>query len=869
VVLSGTGSDGSQGARAVKSEGGIVVAQTPESAEYDGMPHNAISTGVVDYVLPPEEMPAQLISYLLHGGGKPPGTGLPHTPSDEEAIRKTFVLLRSHTGHDFSQYKESTTHRRIERRMAVHQIGKVDRYLRYLQNTPAEVDALFHDLLIGVTSFFRDRAAFEVLETQVIPKLFVGKTAGTPVRVWVAGCSTGEEAYSIAILIQERADKLNVAVKGQVFATDIDGRAIEHARHGVYPVGAVADVSPERLARYFVAESTAGDAFRVRGVIRDMLIFSEHDVLRDPPFSKIDLVSCRNLLIYLGSALQKKVFPLLHYALNPGGFLFLGNSESAGESSDLFSPLSSKERIYQRREVSPYAWRRTTSDPLGPTVEDRGLHQSFRPPRADPKISLREVIDQALLQRYAPVSALVNGQGDVLYLHGRTGPYLELAPGEPGINVLKMAREGLRYPLTAALHRVVGTNETVRQTGLQVKTSVGLTSVNLTVFRVSSLPGRESATALYLICFEEMPVVAPSSFKQVPEEPASETIQESPATDSKMAALKNELRAKEEYLAATNEELQTTNEKLTSTNEELQSVNEELQSTNEELETSKEELQSMNEELGTVNAELQQKVADLSRANNDVNNLLSSTGVGTVFVDCQLCVQRFTPAATLVFNLIPGDIGRPVNHIVSNLVGYGRLVEDLQEVLDDLVSKEVEVQTKAGAWYSLRLRPYRTLENVIEGAVVASFDITELKRARDAQRESEALRRLAVVVRDSPAAIIVHDGAGRVLAWNPAAERMYGFTESEALAKNLKDLAPEAEREEALALARLSRSEVPPPYRTRRICKDGRVREVWASASALVDGAGEPYATATTEWQVEPDEHAKTRGVETGASDHG
>jgi len=842
IVLSGTGSDGTLGVRAVKGEGGMVMAQTPESTEYDGMPRSAIATGLIDYVLPPAEMPAQLIAYATRAFGRPYLPSSPSVPRAEDALKKVLILLRGQTGHDFSQYKQNTINRRVERRMAVHQIERLDGYLRYLQQTPDEVEALFRDLLIGVTSFFRDPDAFAVLQEQVIPQLFAGKQAGDLVRTWVPGCSTGEEAYSIAILLQEQLEALKQGFKLQIFATDIDSRAIELARAGVYPVSITADVSPERLARFFVQEE--GDtSFRIHKSTRDMLIFSLQDVIQDPPFSRLDLVSCRNVLIYMGAELQKKLIPLFHYALNPGGYLFLGSSETAGEFTDLFSTVDRKAKLYKRKENVHATYRAPVGQFPPPLAGDEAAaHPSGRAP-GQHKLPLRELTERALLQEFAPVGALIDEHGNILYLHGRTGRYLEPAPGEAGMNILKMAREGLRRDLAAALHKAVPHRETARHRGLRVKTNGAFTTVNLTVRPVSDPLDAAGTPGLFLVILEDAPDVT-----QEQPEKAAHAGDTGTDTDARVVALKQELRAKEESLQTTNEELETSNEELKSSNEEMQSVNEEMQSTNEELETSKEELQSVNEELATVNAELQTKVADLSRANNDMINLLSGTGIGTIFVDLALRIQRFTPTVTQIVNLIPTDVGRPLAHIVSNLEGYDRLIPDVQGVLDSLVPREVEVQIKTGAWFLLRIRPYRTLENVIEGVVITFTDVTEQRQARAALRESAAERRLAVVVRDAYDAITVQDLEGRILAWNPGAERLYGWTEAEALAMNVRDLIPEDQREKAMAaVLRLSRAKVLEPYHMQRIAKDGRVVEVAVTATALVKEDGKVYAVASTE----------------------
>lgn len=742
IVLSGTGSDGTLGVRAIKGEGGLVIAQTPESAEYDGMPRSAIATGMVDLELPPGEMPAQLMAYAGHAFGLPEEPSAVSTHRTESAMKKIFVLLRAQTGHDFSNYKPSTIHRRIKRRMAVQQIDGLDGYIRYLQQTPTEVEALFRDLLIGVTNFFRDPESFKVLEEQAIPKVFAEKPAGAAIRVWSVGCSTGEEAYSVAILLQERMEALKQSYTLQVFATDIDRQAIATARAGIYPASIATDISPERLARFFTVEP-GGGAYRIHKSIRDILVFSEQDVIKDPPFSKLDLVSCRNLLIYLGADLQKKLMPMFHYALNPGGTLFLGTSESVGEFGDLFAVLDRKSKLYKRKD-DEHAVQRAGLGRFPSTLIARSetVHRIPGKVGSPLKGSLRELTEQALLKQAVTTGALVNSQGDILYLHGRTGMYLEPAPGEVGANnILKMAREGLRRELTMALHKAVATREPIRRPGLSVKTNGHHTATNLSIHPVEVGAEATADSPLFLVILEE----APAHPAELPQPMIGQSSELSSHLDqdaaARIAALTQELRAKEEYLQIANEELETSNEELRSSNEEMQSVNEELQSTNEELETSKEELQSVNEELATVNAELQAKVVDLSHVNNDMNNLLAGTGIGTVFVDHRLRILRFTPAATRMINLIPADVGRPVGHIVSNLIGYDRLTVDLQAVMDTLIPKELEVQTVEGKWFSLRIQVYRTLDNVIEGAVITFFDISEMKKAEAAVRESEALFR--------------------------------------------------------------------------------------------------------------------------------
>jgi two-component system CheB/CheR fusion protein len=760
IVLAGTGSDGTLGLQAIKDEGGLVLAQTPGSTEYDGMPRSAIATGLVDYELRPEEMAAQLRNCAAQV--RIPASGAASAPDGpaEVSLREIFTLLLARTGHDFAQYKLNTIQRRVERRMGVHHLASVADYARYLGQAPQELDALFRDLLIGVTRFFRDPEAFQALQELAIPRLFAGKAEGALVRVWVPGCATGEEAYSLAILLQEHMETLGAHYLLQVFATDLDLQAIQRGRAGLYPASVAADVSPERLARWFTREPDRG-GFRIHKAIRDLLIFSDQDLIRDPPFSRLDMVSCRNLLIYLGGDLQKQLIPLFNYALNPGGILFLGSSETVGASLDLFAPLDRRWKIYQQQPVS------------------RG------------------------------------GFGGSL--------------GGP-------ARERLRPELAAAIHGAVTRATPVLREGLQLSGAPGSGMGQLSL---RPLPG--GAEGVFQVVFEAQPAEPGAG----PEAPAD-------GVDARVAALQRALRVKEEALQGTLQEMAASNEELKSINEEMQSGNEELQSTNEEMETSREELQSVNEELATVNAELQQRLDELTRTNNDMSNLLAGTGVATVFLDEELCIRRFTPAATQVINLIPGDVGRPLSHIASNLVQYDRLVEDAREVLASLVPRETEVQVRGGAWYLLRILPYRTQDNVVQGAVILFVDITEQRRLQAALQDAEALGRLAVVVRDASDAITVRDFTGRILAWNPGAERIYGWTEAEALTLNARDLVPEELRDQALDMARqLSQGRVLEPRRTRRLGRDGQSFAVWLTITALIGPTGNIYALATTERRID------------------
>jgi two-component system, chemotaxis family, CheB/CheR fusion protein len=771
LVLSGSGSDGTLGVRAIKGEGGMAMAQAPDSTEHDGMPRSAIATGLVDYVLPPAQMPQQLIAYVRHAYNR--GQELTPKERDSNVIKKVCALLHVQTGHDFSQYKVSTLVRRMERRMALQEIVQADEYLHYARERPGEVEALFRDLLIGVTNFFRDPEAFHVLEKQVVPRLLSDRSLRDPIRVWVCGCSTGEEAYSIAILLQEAIEAARRAYKVQIFATDIDHGAIEQARLGVFLGSIVADVSPERLARYFTHDTDTG-SYRIHKTIRDLVVFSEQDFLKDPPFSRLDLISCRNLLIYLNTDVQKRLIPLFHYALKPGGALFLGTSESVGDSAPQFEVVDRKWKIYFRQTAEPGAAPPPLPEFIPPLVEG-----GARTRRAEDSTArqahgnLRQIAEHALLDHYAQAGVLINPRGDILHIIGRTGNFLEFPAGDAVLNILSMARDGLRRELTVAVHKSALQKQPVVCRGLRIRANGGHTTVDVVV-----RPAGGASSELYMVILEE-------TEERAMEGQAAEAVT-SDEGGVRIAELEQELRTKEEYLQTALEEMETSNEELKSTNEEMQSVNEELQSTNEELETSKEELQSVNEELSTVNAELQDRVADLSRANNDMNNLLAGTGIGMVFVDHQMRISRFTPAATQVINLIAGDVGRPVEHVVSNLVGYDHLSEDIRTVLENLTPIEAEVQVKSGGWYLMRIRPYRTMENVIEGAVLTLVDISERKRAEASLRESEV--RFQSVVGQAYAGVFETDLSGRFTYSNRQYCEMLGYSGEELLHRRMQDI---------------------------------------------------------------------------------
>jgi len=771
IVLSGTGTDGTLGLKAIKGEGGMAIVQAPESATHDGMPRSAIATGLVDYILPPDKMPEQLIAYAQRAFDGRPRLVKPPESKTDEPWQKIFILLRNKTGHDFSHYKQNTIRRRIERRMAVNQIDHLDDYVRYLQQNSPEVGTLFHELLIGVTNFFRDPEAFEVLKQHVVPHLLDSNVASRPVRVWVPACSTGEEAYSLAILLQESADNLKQNFPIQIFASDIDEEAIERARVGVYPENIAADVSPERLGRFFTHEKRT---YRIRKSTRDLVVFAKQDVLKDPPFSKIDFISCRNLLIYLGAELQKKLVPLFHYSLNEDRYLFLGNSETIGDFLELFTVVDKKWRLYQRKGVvAP----RYAIGSFASTLAEHAAGPAIERGEQRVRGGVRDLAERALLED-APACAVINANYEVLYIHGRTGRYLEAPEGEPSFNLLHMARDGLRLELSTAVRKVIAQQVTVRYEGLQIKANGETAVVNLVV-RPMIKP--DSARGLILVLFEDVtPEIRPEL--QIAREPITNK-------DQRIAELERELRTKDEYLRTTIEELETSNEELKSSNEELQSSNEELHSTNEELETSKEELQSVNEELVTVNMELQKKIDELAQANNDLSNLLAGTGIGTIFLDRQLRIQRFTPAATQIINLIQPDVGRPVSDIASRLVGYDRLLEDSRGVLDTLIPREAEVQTRDGQSYLMRILPYRSLENVIEGVVMTFVEITRQKELQELVRVAQKARQFAEDVLDTVRGpLLVLSTDLKVVSTNSAFYEFFHVTPEEVIDRSLYDL---------------------------------------------------------------------------------
>lgn len=728
VILSGMGSDGTLGAGAIKEQGGLVLAQTLTNAKFDSMPKSVIDAGLADIIAPADALPQRIIA-TLNLKSSPKSVDLnvaTESAAHLSAFNKICILLHQRTGQDFSLYKKTTLYRRIERRIAIHQLKRIGDYVHYLNENPQEIDLLFKELLIGVTNFFRDPATWAYLQDRVLPEMLANNPSRSTLRAWVAGCSSGEEAYSLAISFRELQEKQNPPTRQslQIFATDLDQDAIEKARRAVYPANIAIDVSEERLKRFFVEE---GGSFRVAKKIRDMVVFAPQNLIMDPPFTKLDLLSCRNLLIYLGPDLQKKLLPLFHYSLKPGGILMLGSAESIGGFNELFDPLESKARLFRRNSSITPA--NELEFPSRHTPTNTESVMDTKPKSAPP--NLQNLADQLLLQNFSPAAVLVTASGDLVYINGRTGKYLEPAAGKVNWNIYAMARQGLRQEISLALPQALRSGETVICRDLQVGTNDSRQSVDLTVYPIKE-PGALCGMAMLILT--EVASIAESPL------PTMVAGKKTPRRAERELELATALAQAKQEIKRLHEEMQTSQEEVKSASEELQSTNEELQSTNEELTTSKEEMQSLNEELQTVNIELQTKVDELSSANNDMKNLLNSTDIATVFLDNALHVRRFTTQATRLFKLIPSDLGRPLSDIVTSL-SYANLPSDAEEVLNTLAFSDREVATGDGRWFQVKIMPYRTLENVIDGVVITFNDIS---RAKTLEAELRAVGKVAI-----------------------------------------------------------------------------------------------------------------------------
>jgi two-component system CheB/CheR fusion protein len=766
IILSGTGSDGTQGFRAINKSGGITIAQEPSTAKFDGMPSSAINAGHADYVLTIEKMVEFIMSdkpaHAINDNKNIP-------PLTQNSIAQILEQLSLATGVDFTLYKKSTIGRRIERRMAKHNIDEIHLYLRYLKENPAEIKILFKELLIKVTNFFRDPEAFEFMEKVVLPKLCKNKTDDYVFRVWVPACATGEEAYSIAILLCELMAKTKQKFQVQIYSTDLDDDAIATARAAIYPASISLDVSPERLQNFFLKHE---DGYRIKKEVRELVVFAIQNIVKDPPFTKIDLISCRNLMIYMESALQNRLIPMFHYALKPEGVLFLSPSESVGNFTELFSPIDRKWKFYHavNRKTSthlmvnsPYMWADKNHHPVPEQIMTKTKQTNFA-----------ELSRKLLVKYFAPASIITNLKGDIVYIHGETGKYLRPALGHATLNIIEMARDGLEVELRHGIQEMAK-GSPIYKSEIHYKFNDEPANVSLCV---RQLPSLDDNDGLLLISFEDVPVLTSAS-------KTKRKAAVKPADVARIEELEHELSYTKENLYATIEEQQAANEEFKSTNEELQSTNEELQSVNEELETSKEELQSVNEELITVNSELQAKIEHLASAQNDIKNLHDNMNIATIFLDTSMLIRRFTRDASKIYRLVASDVGRLLADIKCDILDEDILTQ-AETVLETLIPVEREVCSNKGDWYLLRIQPYRTLDNVIDGVVMTFTDITSRIKAEELVQEARELAESIINTIREP--ILVLDNKLKIMSTNKAFCDLFHVTIKETVGQKVYEL---------------------------------------------------------------------------------
>ncbi|MCW2292416.1 two-component system CheB/CheR fusion protein [Pseudomonas sp. BIGb0408] len=772
VILTGSGSDGSSGLSRVKEQGGVTIAQSPGDAEYDDMPRSAIATGQVDFTLPVIEIPQKLIELwdTMRNIQLPADVDIP-TPHQriqdpeqanaaEAALKEILTLLRTRTGHDFKHYKRATVLRRIERRMQVNRVNDLPAYRTFLQEHTEESKKLLDDMLIGVTNFFRDREAFETLERDIIPRLFDIPSESEAVRVWSAGCSSGEEAYSLSMLLADQIAYSQRDCTYQVFATDIDEHSIATGRTGLYPESVLPDISPARLRQYFTKEQSR---YRVKKEIRERVLFAMHSLLRDPPFSKLHLISCRNLLIYLDRDVQAQILQMFHFALLPGGYLFLGSSESADICLELFTPVDKKNRIY-RAKAGAAQIRPSSPLPFEANTASVRTSQTASPERR--KISFAD-LHQRVLEQYAPPSVIVNHESDIVHMSDQAGRFLRYVGGEPSHNLLSLIHPSLRLELRTALFQAFHTGKSVEARRVRHQRDERSYYINMI-----ARPFRDMDADFALVLFDEVEETMSADAASSPKE----------GKDSVLSQLERELQSTKEQLQSTIEQAETSTEELKASNEELQAINEELRSTTEELETSKEELQSINEELITVNQELKSKVEETGQINDDLQNFIASTDIATVFVDRNMRIKSFTPRASEIFSIINSDVGRSLLDITHRL-DYADMADDASTAFESLRLIEREVASSGQRWYIARMLPYRTTENIIDGAVLTFIDITERRLAEDRVKEGEERLRLAAETTQDYS-IITMDSKGHVTGWNLGAERLYGYAEAEMIGRS-------------------------------------------------------------------------------------
>ncbi|MFO7818744.1 MAG: CheR family methyltransferase [Halanaerobacter sp.] len=757
IILSGTGSDGTRGIRAIKEENGMVMVQDPDDAKFDGMPRNANSTGVVDYTLDVIDMGQRLIDYVHHPYISKDKKLKKAKNNDQDTITKILAVLQDEIGVDFTYYKQNTIIRRIERRMVINQREKLEDYFSFLRGNVSEIRTLYKELLIGVTEFFRDKEAFELIETEVIPEIISNKSSGDEVRVWVNGCSTGEEAYSIAILLQEYMEENDINFDVKIFATDISKDAIRQASIGEYPASIAADVSINRLEKYFVKN---GDRYKVNEKVRKTVIFSVHNVIKDPPFHKMDLITCRNLLIYFKVELQQKIFSIFHFALKNKGFLFLGSSESIGDMQSYFATYNSKWRIYRCKNKHGTKISKDAVNNLNLETDFNSdkfqvdFEGNYNHKRSNVQEKIIEKINDRLVDKYIPPSAIIDENNQLIHVVGNVNKYLQIPINKVSLNVLDMAPKSLSLILNVSINRVRREKEEVVYKNFQVeeKQELGVVDVQISPLFTSK---------------DERELIA-ISFIAVDEEEEGQSIEEvEPGQQERINELEKELDYTKENLRATIEELEASNQELQATNEELLASNEELQSTNEELE-------SVNEELVTVNSEHQEKIEELTKLNNDINNLLKSTNIGTIFLDEELKIRKFTSVVDENINLKERDIGRPLKDISHN-IKYDNLFTDCEEVLETLIPKESRIETDNGDWHLVKIHPYRTEQDEIKGVVITFIDITKLKMA------NKRLQKLRDAVNKSPHMVMITDTDGIIEYANNASVNRTGYSKDELI----------------------------------------------------------------------------------------
>lgn len=835
VIFSGTASDGTLGLKSIKAAGGITFAQDPEKANHGEMPRNAIAAGWVDSVLPIEGIANELMRIAEHPYLRmlPQGEGPEVVPKGENDLQKVYRALRTVSGVDFTNYKSNTIRRRIMRRMMLLKIDALKRYAQYVNENHGEAEVLFRDVLIHVTRFFRDSEVFDALKALVFPALVKDRSPETPIRIWVAGCSTGEEVYSLAICLLEFLSNASSAQDLQILATDVNNDALDKARQGEYPDNIAADVSQERLRRFFVR---LPHGYRVNKSVRDICIFARHDIAKDPPFSHLDLITCRNLLIYLGPVLQKRILPVFHYALKPSGYLLLGSSETIGSFAEYFNLLDKKHKIYVPKPNS----RPPMLEFGGRPHFNAGLAVLHGNAEASSGFDLQKEADRILLNRFAPPGVIINDDFQILHFRGRTGRFLEHAPGQATLNLTKMAREGLAVDLRAAIHEARKHGHIVRKTRLPMKSNGHIVEVDLNI-----VPIKHSARSAshFLVLFRDSVLAAQSTVKAARSRARAEGLR---ATNREITRLRDELAENKNTLQSTIEELEATNEELRSANEEILSSNEELQSTNEELETAKEELQSANEELTTLNEELQNRNNELNLVNNDLVNLLGSVEIPILMLGNDLRVRRFTPSTQSLLNLIPTDTGRPIGGVKLNFEcpGFEKLVEN---AIDQVAGKEMQVQDSMGRWYSMRIRPYKTTENKIDGAVISWIEVTRMKEALDVTKE----RYRFLFERNLAGVFYARDG--RLLDCNDAFARILGYSSrEEVLREKTMDahMAPEKQKQ---LYARLEKEKSLDNEQMAIRRKDGSGASIVVSASLLEDGGAGGIVIDVTR-QVEAEE---------------